>query len=82
LGLGSPQTELRNVLQFPFTADIVPSSPILVTLMMEVMLSSETSLLRSATRRHTQNNAFFRTPNVVNKFSWCLKTFFMTEFRK
>jgi hypothetical protein len=39
----------RNVLH---TANIVPSSPILVTLMMEVMRSSEMSALTGATRLH------------------------------
>jgi hypothetical protein len=34
------------------TANIVPSSPILVTLMMEALGFSETSLLPRATRRH------------------------------
>jgi hypothetical protein len=34
------------------TASVVPSSPILVTLMMEVLSSSETSVLTRATRRN------------------------------
>jgi hypothetical protein len=34
------------------TANVVPSSPILVTLMMEVLLSSETSVLTRATRHN------------------------------
>jgi hypothetical protein len=34
------------------TADVVPSSPILVTLMMEALGSSETSVLTRATRRN------------------------------
>jgi hypothetical protein len=33
------------------TANVIPSSPILVTLMVEVLPSSETSVLRRATRR-------------------------------
>jgi hypothetical protein len=33
------------------TANVVPSSPILVTLMMEALSSSETSVLTRATRR-------------------------------
>jgi hypothetical protein len=37
----------------------VRSSPILVTLMMEVLLCSETSVLTRATRRNTQKTAFF-----------------------
>jgi hypothetical protein len=34
------------------TANVVPSSPILVTLIMEVLSSSETSVLTRATRRN------------------------------
>jgi hypothetical protein len=34
------------------TANVVPSSPILVTLMMEALSSSETSVLTRATRRN------------------------------
>jgi hypothetical protein len=34
------------------TANVVPSSPIIVTLMMEGLRSSETSVLTSATRRN------------------------------
>jgi hypothetical protein len=42
----------RSVLRLLVTADVVPSSPILVTLMMEAIGSSETSVLRRATRRN------------------------------
>jgi hypothetical protein len=51
-----PVTSNRNTLQrnsvrrFPVTAKVVPSSPILVTVMMEALRSSETSVLRRATR--------------------------------
>jgi hypothetical protein len=41
------------VLQLLVTANLVPSSPIILTLMMEALLSSETSVLTRATRRHT-----------------------------
>jgi hypothetical protein len=34
------------------TATVVPSSPILVTLMMEAIISSEVSVLTRTTRRH------------------------------
>jgi hypothetical protein len=36
---------LRNVLRLLVTANVVPSSPILPSLMMETLLSSETSVL-------------------------------------
>jgi hypothetical protein len=38
----------------------VPSSPILVTLMMEALRSSETSILTSATRRNIPEGGFLR----------------------
>jgi hypothetical protein len=41
---------LRSVCRLPVTANVVPSSSILVTLMMEVLRSSETSVLTKATR--------------------------------
>jgi hypothetical protein len=41
---------LRSVLQLLINCNIVPSSPILVTLMMEAIRSSETSVITRATR--------------------------------
>jgi hypothetical protein len=43
---------IRIVLQLLVTANMVPSSPILVALMMEAIRSSEMSLLTRATRRN------------------------------
>jgi hypothetical protein len=43
---------LRSVLRLVITANAVPNSPILVTLMMEALRSSETSVLTTATRRN------------------------------
>jgi hypothetical protein len=43
---------LRSVLQLLGTANVVPVSPILVTLMMEAIRSSETSVLIRGTRRN------------------------------
>jgi hypothetical protein len=42
----------RSVRRLLVTATVVPSSPILVTLMMEALSSSETSILTIATQRN------------------------------
>jgi hypothetical protein len=42
----------RRMRRLPVTANVVPSSPSLVTLMMEALRSSETSVLTRARRRH------------------------------
>jgi hypothetical protein len=42
---------LHSVLRLLVTAGVVPSSPIIVTLIKEVLSSSETSVLTRATRR-------------------------------
>jgi hypothetical protein len=46
------ETMKNAVRRLLVTANIIPSSPTLVTLMMEVISSSETSVLTTATRRH------------------------------
>jgi hypothetical protein len=43
---------LRSVLQLLVTANVLPSSLILSSLMLEAINSSETSVLARATRRH------------------------------
>jgi hypothetical protein len=43
---------LRNAYRLLFTANVVPSSPIVVTLMIDALSSSETSVLTRATRRN------------------------------
>jgi hypothetical protein len=43
---------LRSVRRLLVTASVVPSSPILVTLMKKALRSSETSVLTRATRRN------------------------------
>jgi hypothetical protein len=56
---------LRNVCRLLVTAEIVPSSPILATLMTEALRSSETSVLARAKRRHTSRKTTFFIPYVI-----------------
>jgi hypothetical protein len=48
------------VLRLLVTAKVVPSSPFLVTLIMEAIRSSETSVLTRATRRHILEDDILR----------------------
>jgi hypothetical protein len=50
---------LRNVLQLLVTANAVPSSLILLSLMMKAIRSSETSVLTRGTRRNFPENDIF-----------------------
>jgi hypothetical protein len=52
---------LRRVLRLLVTANVVPSSPILVTLMMEAIRSSETSFLIKATKNTIPDDGIFGT---------------------
>jgi hypothetical protein len=53
---------IRTDVTEELTANVVPSSPILVSLMMEALSSSVTSVLTRATRRNIPEDAILQSP--------------------
>jgi hypothetical protein len=62
---------LRSLLQLIITTNIVPSSPILVTLMRVALRSTEMTILTTATRRNMPDNGILQNDcQLRNKNAW------------
>jgi hypothetical protein len=67
-------TLLRSMFQLLLNANVVLSSPILVTSIMEVVLSSETSVLPRTTRHHIAEDGILHSHRSENLKSYIALT--------
>jgi hypothetical protein len=63
---------LRSLSLLLVTANVVPSSPILVTLLMGALSSSETSVLTRATRRNNPEEGILHNQKLLVRADMCI----------
>jgi hypothetical protein len=82
---GYRNASIRSVLPLLVTAKCVPSSPILVSLMLEAIRSSETSVLKIATRRDSPEDNIlhsYRRENLKSSVVESMSQNFRTHGKK